>query len=133
MKMLWLGLIFFGSLAHAAEVPRCWQTDLPDQPIEDGMFRVFIPTRDHDATEVALAFALLSQSITTQAGVGTRNSLDRIEIDLYGDLKYWRPTATFPTLESFKDQILSTIEPVLRIPGVQIECATIERKRPPKN
>ena len=118
------------TFAAARGVPRCWKSDLPDQDIQDGLFRVLVTTNQTDALEIASVLAVLSQSLTAQAGVAASDNLDRIEIDVKNDLRYWEPSAVFPTLDSFKVAVLNGIAAVLRLPGVTVECALVGRHFP---
>jgi hypothetical protein len=123
-------LMLFGQAALADGVPRCWTADQPGAQIQDGFFRVFIPTGDHSARDVAAALVIASYSLAEKTAVGAADDLERIEIDLVGDTKYWRPTAAYPTLEAFKDAIIATIEPLLKIQGVSVECAALTHHHP---
>lgn len=116
-----------------AEVPRCWSSEHSSESIQDGIFRVFIPTPQTTAVEVATVMGILSRSLAGQVGVGAAENLEYIEIDVFGELKYWQPTVTFPTLESFKAAIVNSIAPVLDQNGVSIECAKINHHRPAPN
>jgi hypothetical protein len=121
-------LALFSPLSFAQAVPYCWQADQPNIVIQEGIFRVYIPTAGTSALNVAEGLGILSQALATQVGVGTSITLDRIEIDMYGELKYWEPTAVFKTLQDFKTAIVKTIAPVLLIPGVKIECALVSHR-----
>ncbi len=130
MKKFLLALLVFCPAVFAdPPVPRCWRLDLPGEDIEDGLFRIFIPTADTSARDVAMVLGVTSQALAVQVGVGTSRDLGRVEIDMLGEVKYWRPTAAFPTLAEFKSAILGTLEPALRRPGVSIQCAKINRHR----
>jgi hypothetical protein len=120
----------FTHASFAADVPRCWKSDQPGQDIEDGEFRVFIPTANHTALDVAEAFGIVSFSMASQIGAGASYNLDRVEIDLLGVTKYWQATAAFPTLDAFKDYILQSIKPLLSLPGVTIQCALVNHPQP---
>jgi hypothetical protein len=116
-------------LAEAGSVPRCWnvgQTPI----IQNGLFRVFIPTSNLNALQVAAVIGVLSQSLTSQKGFAVTSTGDRIELDVFGDLQYWTASAAFPTLDSFKDAIVQSITPVLSVAGVSVECAASGRHFP---
>jgi hypothetical protein len=110
------------AIASADPIPRCWTADQPGQSIVDGMFRIFLPTQGHGALDVAMLLSILDQSMASKKAVGTRAMLDRIEFDVFGDTRYWRPSGTFPTLDSFKSYILDSLQPIFSIPDVTIEC-----------
>lgn len=120
-----LSLFGQGVWAQTAGVPLCWSEDQPKVSIHYGLFRVLVATNGQSATAIAEVLGILSQSLAGQVAVGTSNSLDQIEIDMYGELKYWRPTVSFPTIESYKSAIRATLAPVLSLPGVRIECARV--------
>jgi len=82
------------------------------------------------ALTVAKVFGIAAQSMAAQIGAGATSDLTNIEIDLFGNLQYWIPTGTFPTLESFKDYIIQSIQPVLTQPGVTVECAKTDHPVP---
>jgi hypothetical protein len=126
--MFCLLLILSGSALHASveEVPRCWVEDLPSEDIQDGLFRVQIVTAGTSAREVAAVMAILSQSLAFQKGVAPSNDLEHLEVDVFGETKYWQPTAAFPTLESYKSAIVNSLTPVLKF-NAAIECAKNNR------
>jgi hypothetical protein len=130
MRAVLLILTLFATSAQAGGVPRCWIADQPNQDIQDGVFRVMIATQGNSALTVAEAFAIASQSMGAQIGSGATFDLSHVEIDLYGNLQYWKPTGTFPTLTSFKDYIIASFEPLLTLPGVMVECATVDHPAP---
>lgn len=130
-KVLLALILTFSSFAMADGVPHCWRADLPDADIEDGLFRVLMPTANHHAQEVALMLAILSHALVSQVGVGTPDTLEFIEVDVLAPTQHWQPSAAFPTLESFKAYILKTIEPVLTEPGVRVSCARVNHHHPP--
>ena len=120
--LCFFAILLFGLNAIADDaVPFCWSSD--QTGIQDGLFRVHVQTAGNSAQDVAAVMAILSQSLAGQTGVAASPRLDQIEIDVYGELKYWRPTATYPTLESFKAAIVKSIAPVLNQNGVSVECA----------
>ena len=109
--------------AFADGVPRCWAADQPGVNLQDGVFRVMVPTDDTVSShDVALIMLMLSQSLANQLAAGAPSDLRHIEIDMYGELKYWQPSAAFPTLESFKTAVLNSMAPVLNMHAT-IECA----------
>jgi hypothetical protein len=118
-------LILAGNSVLAADdVPRCWVADQPSADIQDGLFRVMLPTDGSSAHDVADLMVLLSRSLAGQVGAGALSDLTQIEIDMYGETKYWQPTQSFPTLESFKNAIVSSLAPVLALHAV-IQCAPV--------
>lgn len=119
-----------GAAADNVPVPRCWRADQIGQDIDDGVFRVFIPTLGHDALAVARVLGILYDSMASQLAVGTSPTLDQIEIDVKGDLSHWQPTGTFPTLDSFKTYIVDSLSPVLSEPGVTITCSVVGHPQP---
>lgn len=110
--------------ALADENPRCWQRDQPDKKLEvDGEFRIFIPTRAHSAQDVATVVVILEYSVLGAiVGVGITSNLDRIEIDIVADITHWQPSGAHPTLNSFKDAIQHSLDPVLQVSRVRVEC-----------
>lgn len=121
--VLTMSVLCLSSLSLAESVPRCWNADQPGQHIKEGLFRVFVPTPNHSAQQVALVLGLLSQSSAGQTGVGSSDHLEYIEMDVVGDLEHWESSQAFPTLESYKEYVLKSISPVLNVPGVTIQCA----------
>jgi hypothetical protein len=85
-----------------------------------------IPTDLDSARDVATVMVILSQSLAGQTGAGALSDLSQIEIDVYGETKYWQPTAAYPTLESFKTAIVNSISPVLNLHAT-VECAQVNR------
>lgn len=115
---------------HAADsVPRCWRQDLQDEDIQDGLFRVQVATSNNGAREVAIVLAILAQSLSAQTGVAPSSDLEKIEIDMFGETKYWRPSVNFPTLESYKSAVVNSLAPVLKMNTV-IECAKVNHHTP---
>ena len=105
---------------------------MADQTIIDGRFRIFIPTANHSALDIAKIFTILSYSLAAETGAGTPVGLDRIEIDASSEdaVTHWQPTAAFPTLSAFKDAILQTLAPLLNIRDVTIECEHVAKHHP---
>lgn len=124
-----IGIFAWDTLAQG--VPRCWVADQPNENIQDGVFRIFVPAENNSALTVTITFALASQAMAAEIGAGATPDLSAIEIDLFGNLQYWQPSGTFPTLKSFKDYIVASIEPVLTQPGVTVECAKVDVHVPP--
>lgn len=118
---------FTSSLSAAQSVPYCWQSNQPGAKIEDGLFRVQIPTANHNALQVAEVIGVLGQALAYQAGVASSDNLDHIEVDVLGDVSHWERSGRFQTVGEFKDAIVESIAPVLQIPGVSVECAVIPK------
>jgi hypothetical protein len=121
-------MILTGSIAYAdgISVPRCWIQDLPSEDIQDGLFRVQIMTDGTSAREVAAIMAILSQSLAYQKGVAPSSDLEHLEVDVFGETKYWQPSVVFPTLESYKTAVVNSLAPVLKF-NAAIECAKVNR------
>jgi hypothetical protein len=129
MKKVLLALIVVfmtqTTFAQVTMVPYCWVADQPGQDLQDGLFRIFIPTTG-SALEVAQVLGLLMPALARQTGVATDMSLANVEIDMQSDLQYWQASGTYPTLESFKDAIVASLAPVLTQPGVAVQCAPVD-------
>ena len=108
----------------AAEIPKCWLADQPDAKIQDGLFRVVLQTKGRSARDVA---KLLSLTAFGTMGSQTLASSDlnykTVEVELDTSIvKSWRRTETYPTLESFKAEILKSFQPIVDMPGVTLSC-----------
>ena len=114
--------LFLTQFVWGQGVPRCWQADQPGKRIEDGQFLIVIPTSTLNASEVAEVLGILQYAEVFQTGVNTSPNLDRINVQVEGDVSHWTKTAAFPTVDKFKNYIVKSISPVLRVPQVQVTC-----------
>jgi hypothetical protein len=117
--------------AATLTVPNCWRANNPGLDIQDGAYVIKYATNGHTATEFGQLLGHLNGINMKQQGVGSMLDGATIEIDLQAPLaKDWRASGAYPTFAAVQRNAMSSLNPLLKLDGVQVECVKVMHVQP---